>query len=73
VQQEALWFVCECVSCVWDSLEQVCGIECAAGGFVVCVRVCVCVCCVWDSLEQVSGSECETGGFVVCVGFCVFV
>jgi len=28
---------------VWDSLEQVWGIECAAGGFGVCVSVCLCV------------------------------
>ena len=33
--------VCVCVCCVWESLEQVCGSECAAGGFVVCVCVCV--------------------------------
>jgi len=41
VQQVAL--CCVCVCCVWDNLEQVWGIECAAGGFVVCVCVCECV------------------------------
>ena len=28
---------------MWESLEQVWGIDCAAGGFVVCVFVCVSV------------------------------
>ena len=37
-------FVCVCVCCVWDSLEQVWGSECAAGGFVVFVCVCLCLC-----------------------------
>jgi len=36
--------VCECVCCVWDSLEQVWGSECATGGFEVCVCLCVFVC-----------------------------
>ena len=37
--------LCICVCCVWDSLEQIWGSECAAGGFVVCVCVCVCAAC----------------------------
>jgi len=75
VQHDALWCVCECVCCVWDNLEQVWGIECSEGGFVVCECVCVCVfmCCVWDSLEQVWGIECAAGGFVVCECVCVCV
>ena len=32
--------------CVWDSLEQVWGSECAAGGFVLGVCVCVSALCV---------------------------
>jgi len=60
--------VCECVCCVWDTLEMVRVCECAAGGIMLCV--CVCVYCVWYSLEQVWESECAAGGFVMCV--CVF-
>ena len=37
--QVALCCVCVCVCCVLDCLEQVYVIECAAGGFVVCVCV----------------------------------
>ena len=57
VQQVALWCVCVfvcvsvcvlrvcvCVCCVWDSLEQVWGMECAASGFVLCVCVFVIGC-----------------------------
>ena len=43
VQQVAFWCVCVCdwVCCVWNSLEQVWGIECVAGCFVLCECVCV--------------------------------
>ena len=71
VQQEALWFVCECVSCVWDSLEQVWGIECAAGGFLIFVSVCVyeCAACgtVWSRIGEVSVQQVALWFVSVCV------
>jgi len=49
---------------VWDSLEQVWGSECAAGGFVVCVCVfvceCVCVCVCVCVLRPRVCAACET-------------
>jgi len=74
-----------CVCCVWDSLEQVWGSECAAGGFVVClcVFVCVCVCVfaacgtVWRKFEGLSVQQvalrCECVFVCVCVWVCVCV
>ena len=71
-----MFFVCVFVCCVWDSLKDFWGSECAACAFVVCVCVFVfvCTCCVRESLEHVCWSECAAGGFVVCLcGFVVNV
>jgi len=56
LQQVVLWCmcVCVCVCCVWDCLEQVCGIECAAGGFVVCVCAFAAYGTVWSRFGGVS-------------------
>jgi len=71
LQQEALCCVCvcECVCCVWDSLEQVCGIEYAAGGFVVCE--CVCVLRVGHFWPGFGERVCSRWLCAVCVCVCV--
>ena len=73
LQQEALCCVCvcECVCCVWDSLEQVCGIEYAAGGFVVCE--CVCVLRVGHFWPGFGERVCSRWLCAVCVCVCVYV
>jgi len=72
---------CACVyvwvCCVWDSLEQVWGCECAAGGFVVCVCVSVCesMCAacgtVWSRFGGVSMLQVALKCVCVCVCLCV--
>ena len=72
VQQESLWFVCECVSCVWYSLEQGCGIECAAGGFVLCLCVCVYVCAACGTIWSRFGGLSVQQVALMFVNVCVF-
>ena len=77
--QEAFWCVCvcvcvcvcECMCCVCDILEQVCGIEYAAGGFVLCV--CVCVLRVGHFWPGFGERVCSRWLCAVCVCVCVCV
>ena len=71
VQHVALCCVCVCVRCLWDSFEQVCVSECAAGGFVLCVS-CVCDACgtFWSRFGGVSVQQVALLCVCVCVCVC---
>jgi len=74
VQQVALRCVCVCVClcvcCVWNSLEQVWGMECAAGSFVVCVSVCDACGTVCSRFGVVSVQQVALWCVCVCVCLC---
>ena len=53
------------VCCVWYSLEQVWGSECAAGGFVMCV--CAACVAVWSNFGGVSVQQVALWCLCVCV------